>query len=264
MRIAVRAGQPGRLARPAAVSAVARAAELLGYSTVWVRGGAALDPIVVLSAIAGFTTRVRLGVGVEVTESASSVVLAKALSTLDVLSEGRLSVSLGSGSLGTGEGASVDETLDVLEATWSASTLTDGAARLMQRPHPPLLLVANTRSQLDRVARRGDGWNPDGVPVDCLAGMWAEVRDLAAAHRRDPDTLQLVVRADVVLTDRAAAGDRPIYHGTVEQVADDVDATRRVGAHEIVLGLVGDPSLDEALDAYARVAEAADLRAPAV
>ncbi len=93
--------------------------------------------------------------------------------------------------------------------------------------------------------------------------MWAELRDLAAAHRRDPDILQLVVRADVVLTDRAAGGDRPIYHGTVEQVADDVDATRRAGAHEIVLGLVGDPTLDEALDAYARVAEAADLRAPA-
>ena len=93
--------------------------------------------------------------------------------------------------------------------------------------------------------------------------MWAEVRDLAAAYRRDPDTLQLVVRADVVLTDRAAGGNRPIYHGTIEQVADDVDATRRVGADEIVLGLVGDPSLDQALDAYARVAEAADLRAPA-
>lgn len=49
-----------------------------------------------------------------------------------------------------------------------------------------------------------------------------------------------------------------VSHG---QVADHVGATRRVGAHEIVLGLGGDPSLDQVLDAYARVAEAADVRA---
>ncbi len=259
MRIGVSAGQPGQLARPAAVRAVAGAAEQLGYSTVWVRDSAAMDPVVVLSTAASLTARVRLGASYDVTRSGSPAVLGRDLATLDALSDGRLSVSIG-----PGRSETIDETLDILESTWSASSLPDGVDRPVRQPHPPLLLVADTRFQLDRVARRADGWNPDGLPVDRLGTMWAELRDLAAAHRRDPDSLQLVVRAGVVLTDRAAAGDRPIYHGTVEQVAEDVEATRRVGAHEIVLGLVGDPSLDQALDAYARVAEAADLRAPAV
>ena len=210
MRIAVSAGQPGRLARPAAVSAVARAAEQLGYSTVWVRDSTALDPIVVLSSIAASTTRVRLGVGFDVAGSRSPELLAKALSTLDVLSEGRLTVSLG-----RGDGELLDETLDVVESTWSV----DGSARPAQRPHPPLLVVANARSQLDRVARRADGWNPEGVSVDRVGSIWAQVRELAASHRRDPDTLQLVVWADMVLTDQAGGADRPTYHGTVEQIA---------------------------------------------
>ena len=256
MRIAVSAGQPGRLARPAAVSAVAKAAEQLGYSTVWVRDGSALDPIVVLSTVAAFTTHVRLGVSLDAARSQSPVVLAKALSTLDVLSDGRLSLSLGP------DGA-LDETLDVLESTWSAPNRRAAPPGRCSSTVRRCSSSPTTERQLDRVARRADGWSVGGLPVERLASMCAEIRDLAAAYRRDPDTLQLVVRADLVLSDRPAVGDRQIYHGTVEQVADDVDATRRVGAHEIVLGVVGDPSLDEALDAYARVAEAADLRAPA-
>jgi hypothetical protein len=42
-------------------------------------------------------------------------------------------------------------------------------------------------------------------------------------------------------------------------VAADVDATRAAGAHEVVLGLFGDHCLNEALEHYACVAEAADM-----
>jgi hypothetical protein len=44
-------------------------------------------------------------------------------------------------------------------------------------------------------------------------------------------------------------------------VAGDVHATHGIGANEVVLNLTGDLSLDEALDGYARIAEAAELRA---
>ena len=72
---------------------------------------------------------------------------------------------------------------------------------------------------------------------------------------------QLVVRAGIDLRPAPAGAGRASYQGDAEQVAGDVDATYRIGAGEVVLHLAGDLSLDEALDGYARIAEAAELRA---
>ena len=51
MRIGISVGQSGRLARPPAVAAAVRAAEQLGYSSVWV-SDSLLDPAGALSAAA--------------------------------------------------------------------------------------------------------------------------------------------------------------------------------------------------------------------
>jgi hypothetical protein len=70
-----------------------------------------------------------------------------------------------------------------------------------------------------------------------------------------------VVRANVTLSDRPLPVGRPSYHGTVDQVADDLDATRRAGAHEVILGLDGEHGLNEVLEYFAVLAEATDLTA---
>ena len=86
--------------------------------------------------------------------------------------------------------------------------------------------------------------------------MWARTRDLAAGYGRDPDALQLVVRADVVLTDHARDPGRPRCCGSIEQVAADLADLRAIGADEVILRAAADVGLDESLDLYARVAEA--------
>jgi alkanesulfonate monooxygenase SsuD/methylene tetrahydromethanopterin reductase-like flavin-dependent oxidoreductase (luciferase family) len=239
MRIGISVAQSSRLAGPAAVSAAARAAEQLGYSSIWVCD-TLLDPTGVLCATAAVTTRLRLGASILLTPGCDPALLARSLATVDLLSEGRLTVALG-----TAPGARedcVDEVLDALDARTSTPVvLLDG------RP--------------DRIVRRTDGWSPLGLPLEDLRSTWAALRDLAAAQGRDPDSLQLVVRAGIVLGDRPAGGHRTSYQGDADQVAEDVDATRRIGAHEIVLDLHGDLTLDDALDGYARIAEATELRA---
>ena len=241
MRIGISLAQCGRLARPAAVSAAARAAEQLGYSSVWVCDSI-LEPAGVLAATAAITSRVRLGACVSVASVSDPASLARSLATVDVLSEGRLTVVL------AGEDG-VDGVLDALDAGWRSS------------PAPPVLLDGSTASSLERVARRADGWGPSGLPVDVVAPLWARVQQLAAASGRDPGDLQLVVQAGIVLGGRPLDASRPSWHGDADQVADDVDATRRAGADEVVLRLTGDIGLDEALDGYARIAETAELRA---
>ncbi|HKE73355.1 MAG TPA: LLM class flavin-dependent oxidoreductase [Acidimicrobiales bacterium] len=275
MRLGVSLAQVGRLADPASVRSAAVAADQVGYSSLWVLDpaglspacGPALDPLTVLTYAAAVTSRVRLGTSVLVAPWYRPALLARSLSSLDVLSDGRLTVGLGLGWSLDGYGAAgvpqrelgrrLDEALDVLGAAWAGG---DVGPRPAQRPRPPVLLAGYTPDALDRVARRADGWNPGGVPVAELGPMWTTVRALAAGHGRDPDDLALVVRAGVHLTDRPIeGGDRPSYHGSVEQVADDLVATGSAGADEVILGLDGDHGLNEALEHYACIAEAVDF-----
>ena len=237
MRIGISLAQCGRLARPAAVTAAARAAEQLGYSSVWVCDSV-LEPTGVLAATASITTRVRLGACLSLASVSDPGALARTLLTVNVLSDGRLSVVL------TGEDGRVDDVLDALDPV-----------------DAPVLLEGSSPASLEAVARRADGWGPTGVSVDDVGRGWDTVRGLALAYGRDPAELQLIVRAGIVLGDRPADGRRPSWHGDAEQVADDVERTRRLGADEVVLRLTGELGLDEALDGYARIAEAAELRA---
>jgi probable F420-dependent oxidoreductase len=310
MRLGVSLAQAGRLADPASVRSAATAAEQMGYASVWVSDClapptsapasdrrctgspademvATLDPLSVLTYAAAVTTRVRLGTSVLVAPWYRPSLLARSLRSLDVLSEGRLTVGLGLGwpldeyaALGVPEhelGRRLDDALDLLDALATgpavaspgdgggdgdagASPIVPGAA---PRTRPPVLLAAYTPAGLDRVARRADGWNPSGLPVEQLAPLWAQVRDLAAGHGREPDALELVVRADITVSEQPIDGERPSYAGTVEQVAADIADTRRAGAHEVILGVRGDHGLDQALDTYARIAETVDATAMA-
>jgi probable F420-dependent oxidoreductase len=242
-----------------------------------------LDPLGVLAYAAAVTERIRLGTSVLVAPWYAPVPLARLLTTVDQLSHGRLVVGLGVGwSLDEYEAAGVpmaecderlDEALDVLDAVWGDELTeyhgrnvrivrSDVLPKPVQRPRPSLLLAAYTPAGLDRVAARADGWNPAGLPVGMLAPMWARVRDAAAAHGRDPDALKLVVRANIVLADLPIDGERQSYHGNLEQVAEDLVATAEAGADEVILGLYGDPKLDEALDVFAQLAESIERRPP--
>src|SRR5437763_1290048 len=100
MRISVSSAQGGRLANPAAVHAAAVAMEQVGYASIWVRQSArdtttsALDAVAVLAATAMVTTRVGLGATLAVDHETNPTVLARTIATLDVLSDGRLTVAL--------------------------------------------------------------------------------------------------------------------------------------------------------------------------
>jgi len=121
MRLGVALPIAGDWATPENQVRVARAAEELGYHSLWVfqrllyalepqneyppvpgpRWPEAFrrvaDPIVTLAWVAGATRRIRLGTSVLIMPFYQPVVLAKQLATLDVVSRGRLDVGLGLG-----------------------------------------------------------------------------------------------------------------------------------------------------------------------
>lgn len=236
---------------------------------------ASFDPLVTLAFAAACTGRIRLGTSALVAPWYRPVTLARSLAALDVVSGGRLTVGLGVaasteeyGALGVPRrhlAERQDELLEVLEAVWPsqpAEAHRDVERRSVrgpesrQVPRPPVLLATCTAGGLDRVARRADGWLAVGVPVDALHPLWTTVRDRAALHGRDPATLQLVVCADVDLCAEAVGGRRAPYHGDLDQVVDDLVATERAGAHEVVLSLRQDLAFAEVMATCERLVEA--------
>lgn len=164
---------------------LARAAEALGFGSIWVPDhalrvfGPVLDPLVALAFLAGVTERVRLGTGVLIVPYRNPVVLANAAASLDALSGGRFVFGTGVGwngdefaALGVekGErGARTEEALSAMEALWSGEPAAhDGrffsfeGATLGTSPltpgGPPVFVGGYADASFRRAARFGAGW----------------------------------------------------------------------------------------------------------
>jgi probable F420-dependent oxidoreductase len=215
-----------------------------------------IDPLVALTVAATVTERINVGTDVLVAPWYAPVLLARSLAAIDQVSSGRLVVGLGLGwsvdefeAVGIampGRGQRIEEILDVLTAVWSDDTIEISTsheriapsvmgAKPIQRPRPPILLGANSQAGLERIARRADGWLPFGLPLDEIERRWTEVLRQAERYGRDPDQLQLVVRADPRLDARVAGRTRDPFTGTCGQAMGDIARVSELGASELIL-----------------------------
>jgi probable F420-dependent oxidoreductase len=169
--------------------------------------GVWLEPLTLLSVLAGVTSRVRLGTGILIAPLRRPVVLAKALATLDVLSNGRVDLGVGVGwqreeyeaaGLPFEErGRLLDETLEVCRTLWRDSPASYTSGRLKfesiwcePKPLQPggvPIWVAGTLNPgtLRRVVRFGDGWIPWGEYIRDVERGIREVREALSAAGRD-------------------------------------------------------------------------------
>lgn len=279
----------GSWATPQNQLELARRAEELGYATLWTfhrllfpagAGGSGgpwgdvyrsvLDPVVSLAHVASATTRIRLGAAIVNAPFVAPVVLAKQISTLDVLSGGRVELGLGQGWVpeeftATGvpmqrRGARIEEYVGVLDRVWSGDTqaawsgefyqlpAASFAPRPVQRPRPPLLLGAGAEAALRRAGRIADGWvSASRAPLPRIGAMVRVVRDAAEQVGRDPASLRCVCRGAVRLRESAtgaAAGDeRPMLTGELEQIGEDLARLATQGLSETFLDLNFDPEV---------------------
>ena len=138
------------------------------------------------------------------------VVLAKQLSSMDLLSNGRLLMGMASGwykrefdAVGVPfekRGKIMDENLEILRGsgprTWSrASTRITGfppascIPKPVQKPRPPILIGGYVDRVLKRAAVDGDGWLTYFYRPESFAKSWAKIRDFAKEGGKDPDRL---------------------------------------------------------------------------
>jgi probable F420-dependent oxidoreductase len=230
---------PGELAR------FASTAEQLGADSLWVGdrllaavnptvgyGGkdtipeqfrANLDPFIALTVAATATTTARLGSSVFVAPWYPPAQLARQLTSIDVISGGRLLPGFGigwspeeyqaAGAPFHRRGAQLDELLDALDALWTANPARHDGERWtvgeswvdlkpIQRPRPPVYLGAFTAPGLKRVGERADGWMagvsvPDVVSLEMLNWQRRTIDDAARAAGRDPSAIHTYVRVNV-------------------------------------------------------------------
>jgi probable F420-dependent oxidoreductase len=293
MRIGFAVPMSGPWATPDTALHVARSAERLGYDSLWtyqrVLGAADCswgeanrsvhDPLVALSFLAAHTTRIRLGVAVLIMPLHTPAVLAKQLTTLDLLSGGRLDVGLGNGwaaeeyaAAGVptrGLGRRAEDFLACLRALWTEEAVVkhDGPfyrvppsrfdPKPAQSPHPPLLLGGSAPAALRRAGRLCDGWiaSSKATPAAIREAIGV-VRDSAERAGRDPAALRLVCRAPVRLRPRAD-GEQPPLTGSVDKIRADLAGLADTGLTEIFVDPNFDPEIGSpdarADDAMSRV-----------
>jgi probable F420-dependent oxidoreductase len=215
-----------------------------------------IDPLVALTVAATVTERVTIGTDVLVAPWYAPVLLARSLAAIDQVSSGRLVVGLGLGwsvdefeAVGAPmprRGQRIEEILDVLDAVWGDHTIeirtshehiapSVMGAKPMQRPRPPILLGAHSEAGLGRIARRADGWLPFGVPLDDIERQWTATMRMAERHGRNPDDLQLVVRADPRIDAQPGGRHRASFTGGCSEVMNDIERAREIGATELIL-----------------------------
>jgi probable F420-dependent oxidoreductase len=195
----------------------------VGKDTIPEQFRTCLDPFVALAVAATATSRAQLGGSVFVAPWYPPVQLARQLTSLDVVSNGRLLPGFGigwspeeyqaAGAPFRGRGAQLDELLDALDALWTTNPVRHEGARWsipeswvdlkpVQRPRPPIYLGAFTPAGLKRVGERADGWMagvqvPGGVNLDMLNSQRQAIDDAARAAGRDPSAIHTYVRINV-------------------------------------------------------------------
>ena len=272
----------------AGLSAFCRALEDLGYDTLWVSDRLVtpvdmqatypgkeqpyppqmtrnLDPLLLWTIAATATSRVRLNSSTLNTFYYEPTHLARLLTTLDVLSNGRLDVGVGVGwmkdELDIARGADwhrrgqmLDDLLAFLHLWWTTTPVSwdseffslppvHADLRPVQAGGPPIWIGGASEAAMRRVGRIGTGWlGVEGLQDEVTDHLWSIARRTAQDTGRDSDALKIAMRIN-------------LEPGTsVDSVAGKLERFAGSGVDEAIVDAFAlFPGLDQMLDFASQV-----------
>ena len=239
------------------------------------------EQITTLAWLAGVTERSRLVTSVMIIPYRNPILTAKMLSTLDMLSKGRLILGAGVGWMEeefelldappfAERGAVTNEYLQAFIELWTNddpkfegkyvnfSDITF-LPKPVQKPYPPIWIGGQSKPALRRAAHIGDCWHPVGaIPAaplepEELAENLVLLHQYAEKAGRDPATIQVSVKAP--LYDAGdSSGPRRRFSGSSDEVRQDIQTYSDVGVTHLIFDFrTGDPKQTE--DRMARFSE---------
>jgi probable F420-dependent oxidoreductase len=239
MEIGVRLPGAGAKVSPENIVTAARWAEELGYHSVWVSDHVVLpekvestypydpqgrwpypadtpwlDPLLALAWATVAAPSVKLGTSVMIVPLRHPILLAKQLSSLDFLSEGRVILGVGAGWMEEEfnligvpfdrRGPRTAEMIALMRAFWSGEMVDfrgefyqTAACQMFPRPVQPAIPIVwggHSDAALRRVARVGDGWHPTQISLEQLAEGVGKLHRFCQEAGRDPASVLIIAR----------------------------------------------------------------------
>jgi alkanesulfonate monooxygenase len=192
------------------------------YACTW------LEPVAMLSALAGVTRTIKLGTLILVLPLRNPYYFAKEWATLDIVSGGRSLLGIGVGwhelefeLMGVPHkerGGRMNEMIELVSALWEGDNVTYRGKyyncenltidpKPVQRPRPPIWMGGGTQPSekvyaqtvttvdpvLRRVAKYADAWIPhSSATPEMVRGDWEKLQNFAAGYGRDPNNIRRV------------------------------------------------------------------------
>ena len=220
-----------------------------------------LEQITTLAYLAGITDQIKLVTSVMIIPYRNPILTAKMLSTLDMLSKGRLILGAGVGWMEeefelldtepfAERGAVTNEYLRAFIELWTSDNPTfEGKyvnfsditflPKPIQKPHPPIWIGGQSKPAIRRAAQIGDAWHPVGaIPAaplepEELAENLALLHNYAEKAGRDPSKIQVSVKAPLYDSNNSD-GSRRRFTGSPDEVPQDVQTYADVGVTHLI------------------------------
>lgn len=216
--------------------------------------GHILDQLTVASFIAGQTSKIRILTSVLVLPFRSAVLTAKMLSTIDVLSNGRLTVGCGVGwlreefdAIGAPafdkRGIVSGEYISCFKELWTSNnpSFAGEYARFaditfepkpIQKPHPPIWIGGESPAALRRAAKLGDGWFPlSGNPRFPIQTVQQLSNALDKIYRYGEKVGRDLTKFDLAYSFPDS------FTGNAEQITEHIRAFKTAGVRHLMVGL---------------------------
>jgi probable F420-dependent oxidoreductase len=214
-------------------------AETLGYDSLWLQERIVgdftmLEPVTLLSYVAAITTKLKLGTSVILLPLRNPLQLAKAYSSLDVMSGGRavLGVGLGGGHLGShedvfgysreGRVTRFTEAVQIIKLLWTEPkssfqgrywdfTEISMEPKPLQKPHVPIIFGGHHDNALRRAVKFANGWMGAGSS-SCASFIReaARLRNFLDESKRDPASFHIAKRVYLAVDNDKARGEQRI------------------------------------------------------
>jgi probable F420-dependent oxidoreductase len=263
----------GMYANRDSILKIVKTAEDFGFDSIWVSdhivipeshqgfGNVFYEPLVTLSYLSALTKRIHLGTSVIILPYRNPVVLAKTLSTLDLLSSGRLILGVGAGwlkeefqALGAfyeKRGSITDEYIEVLKILWTQEKPTFAGRYIkfsginflpkpVQNPHPPIWVGGNSRISINRALSLGDGWHPVGLTPDEIREKVKYINELLEDKKKGKSDFVISLRKNIQIKGISGkklknTDERETLRGTPEKIVEGIEDYRDAGVSHLIV-----------------------------
>jgi len=272
--------------------------EELGFDSIWISDHVILpknyksrfseilyDPFVLLASIAARTKKINLGTSVLILPYRNPIVVAKMVSTLDMLSDGRVVFGVGPGwmkeefeTLGVpygDRGRRSDEYIRIFKELWGKDepkfegefynfSKIKFYPRPLQEPHPPIWIGGNSNKAIRRAIQLGDGWHPVWFGPDEML----EKINLLKKHAIDAgrslenftfsirNRLRIIKKGEKTRDDSTKwRGDHTFhFYGTTKEIIKYIEQFKDIGVSHIVfdIDVRNDSEMFNTLDIFSK------------